>query len=295
MKNRKAENIPIQNTIRNLNYKVSDKPYYEIEKLKLLRDKILNSGISYQANKSDRTLTSCKLESEKFMKSHFKLHNIFYLRELKDGKISGNDALDPYKLPIEKTDKGFSYVETFWLPFRNVAQQIFFSEIGINENFTEFTPSTISHEITHTQQEPQNGIVDFYTNQEVLPLFIETLHYNENSFPYKEDSKAIAKRLVLLANEISKLESLSITNKNLNDCKETTSYERIILSNKYLESALKALNLFDIYNNSSSNIKQEMLNYIQNIFNANKSLEDFLDYYDVTFESSLDSLQKKFK
>ena len=102
-----------------------------------------------------------------------------------------------------------------------------------------------------------------------------------------------------LLKDILYLKQLSM--KNLSNEEGLVTYQteklqdEIILISTYVESNLKALNLSLIYLNSNTLIKKEMISNIQNIFDAKKTDEEFLEYFDTTFESSLNRVQKVLK
>lgn len=102
-----------------------------------------------------------------------------------------------------------------------------------------------------------------------------------------------------LLKDILYLKQLSM--KNLSNEEGFVTYQteklqdEIILISTYVESNLKALNLSLIYLNSNTLIKKEMISNIQNIFDAKKTVEEFLEYFDTTFESSLNGVQKVLK
>ena len=102
-----------------------------------------------------------------------------------------------------------------------------------------------------------------------------------------------------LLKDILYLKQLSM--KNLSNEEGLVTYQteklqdEIILISTYVESNLKALNLSLIYLNSNTLIKKEMISNIQNIFFFNKTVEEFLEYFDTTFESSLNRVQKVLK
>lgn len=290
----------LQRLINIFRYKVSEKSVNEIERLKLLRESIPNSIKSFQTKKLNITLREAINESEEFMKYHFKLHDINYMILSNNNCILNTGITDPYQIPIEKTSNSRSTTEAYFLSVLNDYPRRLYIRIRIQENITEATPSTISHEITHTQQEPQEGIVNYYTNVEVLPILLGTLHYKEKLSQNENQRRAILKRIQSLEKDINCLEVL-LNTKKITNLVATSNYdnnsldEDIISCSTYIESTIKALNLFDLYLNSNDKIKKEIFNFIQNIFDGNRSVEEFLEYYDTTFESSISSLQKVLK
>lgn len=209
-------------------------------------------------------------------------------------EIIGQSILNPYEIPIEKTSEKISSTECFYKALNNEYPKRFYSKIKIQDNITEFTPCTITHEITHTQQESKKGIVNCFTNIEVLPIFLEILHYFEKNSISENQLRVIFKRLASLVDDISFLDKHNIMH-SLFYIATINGHidENITLVNTYIESTLKALNLSNIYQISNELIKREILKYIQDIFSGNKSVEDFLEHYDTTFDSSINQLQKR--
>lgn len=284
-----------------LGYKISDKTSNNIEELIKLRSSIPNSVKNFQAKPQNKSIEEITKESRKFMKFHFKLHNICYLKNmekivLEDGRINYNlsyiDDFDPYQLPIEKDKNGESCYECEWFVSENEAPEVYFKKIRIEENITELTSSKLTHEITHTQQDLREGILDYYDNIETLPILLEIIQYVEKCSIRANRIRPIIRRLQELVIYIDRMGSFIKENSKSGNYDENLE-TGIIIHSTYIESILKAINLFGIYESSNTNTRKQILNYIQNIFDANRSVEEFLEFYDTTFESSVDSLQKK--
>lgn len=303
-----TKQTPLKDSIKAYHYKISEKSVTEIEKLRVLRDNIPNNIILFQANPLNISLQEAITDSEKFMKSNFKLRPIMYLENYEilsnngdnvDIKMSVDNAMDPYNLPIEKTNEKRSSVESLWIAQEKEYPTTYFRKIKIQEKITEFTPKSVTHEITHTQILKEETL-KYHTNIETLPILLEMIHYLYKYSISEVYKRAVYKRLKHLLENINYIERVLIGKEIHSLLAHPGSYdekfdEAIISTSTYLESTLKALNLFGLYENSNINIKQEMLNYIQSIFDGHRSVEDFLKYYDTTFESSIDSLQKKVK
>lgn len=63
----------------------------------------------------------------------------------------------------------------------------------------------------------------------------------------------------------------------------------LLKAGKYHVSPIKAFKLLLMYLEETNREKKEILNNINYIFAGKLSLEDFLKYYDITFENSIDS------
>lgn len=295
--------MSIKCEIEIFNYKISKKSFDEIEKLIVLRNCLPPNIDLFHSIPLTISLNEAVIESKKFMKSNFKIHPINCLKDCKEIESNSNDVnleisksiTDPYKIPIEKTNEERSSIEITIIKQENQYPKLYYNSIKINKNITDITSSTITHEITHTQQNSVAGVLNYYTNIETLPILLELVNYLEKS-PNSE--RTTFRRLKYLIKYIDLLDQIIYKKllevlKNKNSSKDFD--ENMIALCTYIESTLKALNLFDLYEHSNNNIRKEMLNYLQNIFDANRSVEDFLEYYDTTFESSVDFLQKKVK
>lgn len=144
------------------------------------------------------------------------------------------------------------------------------SQINLKKPFTDFSFICYAHEIMHSQIDTLYGAVKDYHNVEVLPIFIEKL------MAYGLDPR--------IFHEIEKerLYFLKIAIRNMfDDINDNTSF-------KYYYSTLKAEALFDMYLNSSESDRRVIMEYIQMIINGEISLEEVLDGFGITVESSLD-------
>ena len=131
------------------------------------------------------------------------------------------------------------------------------------------------HEIVHTQASAFNNIIiKDDANEEVLPIFLE---------------QVAAKTLNLDYYVYYRLRDLAY---NIHTFGKGESKEDLFLDTKYIKSTLKALNLLSIYNNGNTNIKEEIMYYIQGIFDEYYSLEDVLHRYEITYSNSKKKLKK---
>lgn len=286
---------PLKQMIKDLNYQVSNDSFDYIENLIELQAFLPNYN-DFQPIPYNNTLIKAIKESEEFMRNYFNIHNIEYL------DIDCIHSINPYKIPIIKKDEdnGCSEVHAIYTSDIYGIKKIFYTHISIIKYLNEFTSSTITHEITHTQQETDKGMVNYFNNIEVLPILLEIIHYYESHTLKVNQKRIILIRLKSLQRYINTIKNLYDNFLFLNkvapkDFHDDFLEERVILFNKYIDSTLKALSLFDIYLNSNDKVRKEIFKYIQNIFDAKTSVEEFLEYYDTTFESSIDSLQKVLK
>ena len=116
-------------------------------------------------------------ESQQFMKAYFNLHNIGYI-DMSRGNNCYTTLVDPYEIPIVKTSEERSCVDAIFMYYNSL--KWFYQQIKINKDITEFSSCKVTHEITHTQ-EMEDGVLNYFTNIEVLPILLETLHFIENT------------------------------------------------------------------------------------------------------------------
>lgn len=293
--------MTLKETLDIFGYKILPTSENNIETLLTLSDSVPISVENFQAIPINKSLKTITKESRKFMKSHFRLHNINYLKKYEeipelDGKINLTyiNEFDPYKLPIEKDKNCDSCYECQWFVSENEYPEVYFKKIKLAKQTTELTSSILTHEIVHTQQDLREGIIKYYNNIETLPILLEIIHYVEKCSKSGNQIRPILRRLKELVLYINRLSSF------IEEISDSDNYDEhletnIILHNTYIESILKALNLFGIYEDSNENTRKQILNYIQSIFDGYRSVEEFLEFYDTTFESSVDSIQKKIK
>lgn len=223
-------------------------------------------------------------DGQYFIDSLFKLHDIPHIKIKKIPIIKKNLTLirdiHPYKLPIKYVEgSGLNgQVEEFFYPNSST---IYFQSLGLGEVLSELSSASYVHEITHTQLDSQKGSYQNYYNQEVLSIFLEFFHASllstdENALRLQE-----ANRIYEL-NELTK-QQLEGASGHLN-----LSRAEQIENSKYISSDLIAMHLFHIFYYASTSIKKEMLKDIQEIFNGNITVEDYLSKYEVSFSNSQD-------
>lgn len=286
--------MTLEDLIKAFDYKVSYSSLEELESLKILRE-TLNKSINITA-KIPRTtsLENAIQESKSFITDRFKLHKIDHINNM-----LGVKTIDPYELPFEKNESKVSTAKALYYSIKGEYPHTLYQKIEIYKHITEFTSSTITHEITHTQQGAKKGNIIYFTNTEVLPILLELI-FNLEKYPLRKDNLiANERRILSIPHDIYLLESLleqtKIRDLFLPNTSNKDLDERIIATSTYIESTLRALYLSYLYDMSNVNIKKEILARIQEVFDAKRSVEDFLNYYEATFESSLDYLQKRFK
>ena len=77
----------------------------------------------------------------------------------------------------------------------------------------------------------------------------------------------------------------------------TVSEGEKIESSMYIQSYLQGFNMANIYLLGSDRIKKEMCNYVNRVFEGNRSVEDMLDYYESNYQDvpkKLELIRKPF-
>ena len=222
--------------------------------------------------------------SKNFYKSLFKIHDIKYfdeealkdINELKTQGLLSDPALkviddsamliNPFELPLnEDYSSGIGALflnGKYYFVFINLAN---INQRGIITTYT--------HEIAHTQLMSNHGSILNYKNQEVIPIFIELL-----------TSKSIDNGIHLNNSLKVRLKNTVIGLKKLR--KNVDSNWDLLISSGYIESALIAIDLFDLYCSSNISIQKELIKNIQTVFDGEQPLENILDNYGINFETS---------
>ncbi len=246
-------------------------------------------------------------ESENFMKSIFRLHQIYFAsvrcaNETMNALDTGTEVefleafnklgtkIDVYSLPVELVAEGYWYgvIGNLVLPLSKKElleqEKIMYSHLGLSKKINRLTGRIISHEITHSQIDSNRGSTNYHHNYEVIPMFIELLHKSPDP-----DSDLFTSILVLIR-EKSIIDQLIY----LKSCYYlgTEDRQKLIMSSTYLISNLKAFNLYEVYLNSSIKKQQAIINQIQKIFDGEMLVESLLESYDITMEKGIESAKR---
>jgi len=247
--------------------------------------------------------------SENFMRNNFNLHKVPYVdsdeldEEFSKIEIEKEEDLlemlpnyyrmiDPYELPqnlIYEDFRGGELEEIFFdsLEKEEVLRKIpvLFSGINLPITTSNHTIGSISHEITHTQINSIKGSCKSFYNIEVLSIFLQLLSLRN----YDENLSEMEKSFRLLDIQ-ALIEFLSTMKQQSNQIVS----EDVLEASKYLESTLKALDLYECYLKLSQVGRTNMLNDINRILKGEKTVEDLLNKYDVTVKESIKKLEKKY-
>ncbi len=222
-------------------------------------------------------------DGQAFFNEYLKLHKIPHFKIIKtpisNKSIVSIRNIHPYKLPIEHEEDIYNgYLNEVITPDRN---NVLFKSIVFNPNTTELFSSSYVHEITHSQLNSIRGSYEDYFNQEVLSIFLELIHAKEVS----EHEKILR---IQEANRVYEISELTKEQIEFATGRLDLSREDQIENSKYIQSDLIALRLFSIYYFSHYSIQKEILMKVQEVFNGEITVEEFLEAFGVSFENSQD-------
>ena len=224
-----------------------------------------------------------------FLDRFFKIHKVpyikFYTMPITKTQYYTIKNIHPYKLPLTyvKEDTSNGEVNEFIPPERD---RILFRTVGISDNLCELSSSSYVHEIVHTQLDSIKGSYKNFYNNEVFSIFLELIHAQMISTDEN----------VLRVEEINRFFELGELSKQ--QIEHATGRlelprEELVENSKYINSDLIALTLFYKYYYAMLNVQKEMLQNVQKVFDGEWTVEDYLAFYDVSFENSQD--KEKYK
>ncbi len=222
--------------------------------------------------------------SKEFLNTYYDLHfvpcEIEYQKFALHFSLSGE--INPFKLPIRKL-KG---EDDFYGCLRetiSVGEKInlSFRSIELSENITQISSLSYTHEITHTQLNHMRGLIREYYNTEFLSVFNELLQ----AF-YTKDNESL-----LREHDTRRLNEIPIVINELNKYHNTSDdgIKNVLLEGScYLESILKAYNLFIRYYYSNETERKYIIKSLQRVIDGEITLEEILDILDISLENSQD-------
>lgn len=231
------------------------------------------------------SLEDAQSDANTFLSYYYKLHKVPYLYFKNIGriKIPIIRKIIPTKLPLysseDKEDIFSGSVIEELVPKKRY--HILFRGINLCETITEQTSSSYIHEITHTELDSIKNSIRNYYNSEIISIFNELFHAS-----ILGDNERI-----LRLNDSRRICEMSITAKELIDFKNKKSKmtrDALLECCKYLISDLKAYNLFITFYYGDDNLKNDILDDIQAIFDGYMSVEELLSKYDITLKNSQD-------
>lgn len=220
------------------------------------------------------TLKDTLKSTKQFYKRHFKLEKVPYLFTKRGTEyIKG---INPFKLPVQQNPNMDEDQTSFSACLQEVILpeqpkiQIVYRGLDLSDNITELTRLSYTHEIAHTQLNHIKGIIEQYYNTEIISIFLELVHAEEEG--------------ILPVHDAARLKNLQ---SGIYELMEGTSHQSILIeASLYTVSTLKAYELFFKYYCGTTNEKKEIMSYIQLLFNQQITLEDLLCHFNISFESS---------
>lgn len=210
--------------------------------------------------------------AQQFLNKYFKLHQVNTGINIKKHPFDVNisfDNITPF----------FGTVRTGKITKNNKSTTIIY-DIELSSNITNLTGAIYSHEITHSQLITQPGSIKELYNHEVLPIFIELLYILE----YNSKTNNLFK-----LHDYVRLKSLVKQFKNIVVSKILPikiNYD-LIDYNIFVTSTITAYKLFNLYVNGTLKQKEYIIQNIQNIFDGNMQLEEFLNELNINFDNKV--------
>ena len=220
-------------------------------------------------------------DAKKFLEYYYILQDVPYLRikKLLGFQIHIVKPTNPLKLPINLISSTDVFSGSVTEVITNTKHHIVFREINLSKSVSEQTSASYIHEITHTQLDRLKGTIKEYYNLEILSIFNELFHA----------SILDSEERVLRLNDSRRIYEMSIVAQELVDYHNGLSpmdRDEQLDNCKYLVSGLKAYNLFITFYYGSDELKNDILDDIQSVFNGYLTVEELLEKYNITFENS---------
>ena len=145
----------------------------------------------------------------------------------------------------------------------------YFEDITLDNNLGTNLVSFYAHELVHTQIEKNMyTLLENYFDREFLSIFIELVISNYCNDIYNHNT--FEKRLEILKYQFDFYKNNRINN----------------LVRSYLVSSFKAFHLYDIYLNSSTEMKKEILNDVERVFKEEITIGILLNKYEIDYDNS---------
>lgn len=223
-------------------------------------------------------------DAQTFLLYYYKLHKVptENIKKILGKQIHFGRYINPLKLPINLTPRDDVFSASVVEVITNQQPYIIFRQIDLANQITEQTSASYIHEITHTQLDSLRGSFRNFYHFEVISIFNELFHASvlDNS-----------ERLLRL-NDSRRIHEMFVTAvdlRNYHDGKETMDREELLDCCKYLISDLKAYKLFTLFYYANDNVRVEILNAIQAIFDGGLTVEELLLKFDITNDSIEDA------
>lgn len=228
----------------------------------------------YNTNYKNINIDKIKKEVKTLFDEYFQLKNVIYYPHnlsrfnfIKKNQLKSSILINPFNIPIILNTNNKSSIKLRNIYINNQKYSLV-QNLYLESN--KISREIYAHEITHTQANYTIEDNSFF-DDELLPIFIERLTgktYNNNNILYT--------RLQSLYSNISDLNKYKYSDDELNIYKK-------IEATKYIESTLKAYYLYFLYiNEPLSSSRARIIDYINDIFNDNLTIEQLLNNYDIT-------------
>ncbi len=226
------------------------------------------------------SLKEALYDAKKFLNYYYDLRKVNYAQTI---RIIGKDihigrAVSPLKLPVRLYESGDVFSGNIETAIAKNGS-IYFLAINLSNIVTEQTSTSYVHEVTHTQLEGRAGAINDYYNIEVLSIFNELFHASILDIDEK----------TLKVNDARRIFEMAITAATLRNfadglC-ELSTREQLDCC-KYLVSDLKAYNLFTLFYYGNDELKNDILDGVQAVFDGYLTVEELLEKFNITFENS---------
>lgn len=229
------------------------------------------------------TLRSVLKKSYQFFERYYELHKVPYEEVRKIGKyeLSIEGMRSPFRLPIRRVDEDVYYGLLNEFVIFGEKPRWVFRHVELPKKITEVSTLSYVHEITHSQDNHIYGSIKNYYNTEVLSIFNELLCAG---------SMDDGGRLLYL-NDVVRLHNLRFGIQTLQDYrdKEDEFRDQLLEGSCYVESTVKAYNMYMDYIEGDRRTREYIILMIQKVFDGEITLEQCLEVLDVTYQNSLNS------
>lgn len=182
----------------------------------------------------------------------------------------------PFEVPVI-FDCNLNIEDGFFRPLyigdKDTNMKLVFAEYALTGKLSELTPGIYTHEIVHSQLENVNGVSN-YLNYEVLSVFFDKL----TALHLDKSGELLKKNEQLRFNTLRQSIYL-LLDKNIPLVSK-------VVASMSISSLLQAEHLFDKYMYGTAIEKSDILEQIQNIFDGKTTIEDLLDFTEITFDNS---------
>ncbi len=227
------------------------------------------------------SLRSILVKAKEFFDKYYELHKVPFeiFKKVGPFDFSYDCEISPFWLPIKRVDEDAYYGMLRELIVCGEETRTVFTGIELPKIITEASTLSYVHEITHSQDNHIYGSIRNYYNTELLSVFNELLCAG---------SMDDGGKLSHLA-DVLRLSDLKYGIKFLQDGlgKEDEKYNELAEASCYVESTLKAYNMYMDYYSGDKMTRQYIILMIQKVFDGEITLEQCLEALDITYPNSL--------